>query len=374
MAAPPSTVLFAVVGMSPAVLTETVWALAHRRPRVLPERVVVLTTRKARASIERELLAPPSDQPQALPVWDELRHHLRARPGQLRFGATPEDIRVVTRLDPVTGRSSELDDITSPEDNLALGNALLENLRPFTENPRVRLIASLAGGRKTMSALLYACMSLIGREGDEITHVLVNEPYDGPLQPRFYFPGQSAAPLQNPRGGPAVSPRDARVGLATLPFVPLRRAFDRIGGLPGGFADVVAHYRQVSAGRPQPPLVRLRDDGVEIDSTHVPLRGRTLRLLEFLLVTNHGPDAQPFPGPSDAADVFFQEFLPTRPALGNWQQVNGHEQDLRREKNYLVNALAAAGIVGWRPGQRAKSLTLPPFRWENPLPPLRTST
>lgn len=34
-------VLFAVLGMSPAVLTETVWALARETPSVIPHRVVV---------------------------------------------------------------------------------------------------------------------------------------------------------------------------------------------------------------------------------------------------------------------------------------------------------------------------------------------
>ena len=34
-------VLFAVLGMSPAVLTETVWALARETPPVIPHRVVV---------------------------------------------------------------------------------------------------------------------------------------------------------------------------------------------------------------------------------------------------------------------------------------------------------------------------------------------
>lgn len=34
-------VLFAVLGMSPAVLTETVWALARESPSVIPHRVVV---------------------------------------------------------------------------------------------------------------------------------------------------------------------------------------------------------------------------------------------------------------------------------------------------------------------------------------------
>ncbi|MGI8603431.1 MAG: hypothetical protein ACR2OZ_10580 [Verrucomicrobiales bacterium] len=36
-----STILIAVTGLSPAIVTETVWALAKQRPRLLPERVVL---------------------------------------------------------------------------------------------------------------------------------------------------------------------------------------------------------------------------------------------------------------------------------------------------------------------------------------------
>lgn len=36
-------ILLAVTGSAVAVLTETVWALAHERPPVIPRRVVVVT-------------------------------------------------------------------------------------------------------------------------------------------------------------------------------------------------------------------------------------------------------------------------------------------------------------------------------------------
>jgi CRISPR-associated protein (TIGR02584 family) len=41
--------------MSPAVLTETVWALAHETPPRIPDRVIVITTIAGRQAIEREL-------------------------------------------------------------------------------------------------------------------------------------------------------------------------------------------------------------------------------------------------------------------------------------------------------------------------------
>lgn len=52
-------VLLSVTGQSPAVLTETIWALAQEQPAIIPHRVVVVTTTEGRATLVRELLAPP---------------------------------------------------------------------------------------------------------------------------------------------------------------------------------------------------------------------------------------------------------------------------------------------------------------------------
>src|SRR5437867_6362232 len=52
------TILLAVTGMSPAVLTETVWALAQEEPPRIPNRVLVITTAAGRQCIEKELFSP----------------------------------------------------------------------------------------------------------------------------------------------------------------------------------------------------------------------------------------------------------------------------------------------------------------------------
>ena len=52
-----TTTLLAVSGMSPAILTETVWALAHEVPAIIPDEVVVITTSKGENDIHRDLLS-----------------------------------------------------------------------------------------------------------------------------------------------------------------------------------------------------------------------------------------------------------------------------------------------------------------------------
>jgi hypothetical protein len=48
-------ILFAILGKSPAVLTETVWALALEKPPLIPDRIFVLTTVAGRDVLKQVL-------------------------------------------------------------------------------------------------------------------------------------------------------------------------------------------------------------------------------------------------------------------------------------------------------------------------------
>ena len=229
----PETILLAVTGMSPAVLTETIWALAQGPEPTFPTRVIVVTTVDGRREMEHRLFGPEPRFGGRTP-WDTLRAALSAAghdlSGRLRFGTTGDDIRVIAGCDSVTGRTRELADLRSPGDNEAAADFLLEQVRALVANPDSRLVASLAGGRKTMGALLYACLTLVGRETDRLTHVLVSEPFE--TLRGFWFPGQpggaiAKSEVRGAKGEVAFDPTTARVELADVPFVPLRNLFHR---------------------------------------------------------------------------------------------------------------------------------------------------
>lgn len=250
----PETILFTLLGISPAVLTETVWAMAESQPAILPDRIIVLTTTRGAAAAKEQLL---ECQPGfSAPVWDQLRVALEQRghpvEGKLKFGGTGDHLRIFTRHDPASGRSMELDDIRSARENEDVADFILEHLRGLVENSETRVIASLAGGRKTMGALLYACMTLLGRDHDRLTHVLVDAPYDDPrLTPRFYFPGQTPQHLRDPEGV-EVEAAQAVIHMAETPFVPLRNLFRRdLGRMPGGFMNLVRHCREEARSNPE---------------------------------------------------------------------------------------------------------------------------
>ena len=237
---PGQTVLLAVTGMSPAVLTETVWALAKERPKVIPDRVVVVTTISGRQAIERELLSEEA----GASVWQQLRRSLLGPASDQIHQLILEPAHLIVAPNPRTGRGDWLEDIRTPGENRAAANFLLEEVRRFAESPDTRLIASVAGGRKTMGALLYACLSLLGRETDRLTHVLVNDPFDAALKPKFFFPEQSTQELVT-SGGQTVLANSARIDLADVPFVPLRNLFERdLVKRPCSFDELVNRCRR----------------------------------------------------------------------------------------------------------------------------------
>ncbi|MCB1237440.1 MAG: TIGR02584 family CRISPR-associated protein [Verrucomicrobiae bacterium] len=238
------TTLLAVTGLSPAVLTETVWKLARPdadadadadagdpREAVIPDRVVALTTTRGAEAIRAQLFQPLPGSKSDRTVWQELRAALLDDPladDRLAFGPDGEHVKIFSIFE--KGASREIEDIRDAAESEAVADAMMRELWSLAgPESGTRVIASIAGGFKTMSALLFSCMTLMGRESDRITHVLVNDPFDkNVFDPPFYFPKQSAQSLSPTRQRVApASASDARILLIDVPFVPLRYLFER---------------------------------------------------------------------------------------------------------------------------------------------------
>lgn len=357
------TILFAVTGMSPAILTETVWALAHETPSALPSRVVVVTTLLGRAGIVRELLEPRPDF-SGLCAWDAMVAALKKKgiktDGRLRFGSTGSDILVFAAHDLLTGRTRELEDIRTKEENEAVAGFLLETLRSFTENEDCRVVASIAGGRKTMGALLYACMSLLGRESDRLTHVLVNDPFDDPrLTPRFYFPGQPVSKLLR-TDGKSADARKATISLADVPFVTLRNLFKKeLRRLPGGFSALVQSCRNEVAelsGENLHLTIHQNQTWADINGRAVHFTPREHLVLLYLAQHANQPLGEVYSDLDDPLNVFREATRQARKdSVGDWR---GHESlkapvtessdDIRKLISSLRGKLSKTSPVGAR--------------------------
>lgn len=204
----PRRVLLCVVGLTPQVVTETLWALAvARRPSFAPTELQIVTTAEGAERIELVLLSGRR-------MLDALaRDHPGAGLDRLAERTTVHQVRGPD--------GAPLSDIVSLEANKALADLLVEVVRNLTADPAAALHVSIAGGRKTMGFLAGYALSLFGRPQDRLSHVLVDPAFE--QHPEFFWPppepqvlighGKDQKPIRTDR---------CNLVLADIPFVRLR--------------------------------------------------------------------------------------------------------------------------------------------------------
>lgn len=200
----PRRILLAVTGLSPQILTETLYALVQmREPAWVPTEIQLITTRRGAENARLNLLSEE-------PGWfHRLRSDYRLPP--IAFG--PGDIHVMRGRD-----GSELEDIRDDADNTAAADFITEHVRALTADPQSSLHVSIAGGRKTMGFFLGYALSLFGRTQDRLSHVLVSSPFES--HNGFYYPSPRTRVLHANQD--ALDAKDGKVWLGDIPFVRLR--------------------------------------------------------------------------------------------------------------------------------------------------------
>jgi CRISPR-associated protein (TIGR02584 family) len=184
----------------------------------LPQRITVITTRAGQETVQR--LLP-----------DQLAELAQVLGAPL---PTP-DVYLLRRPD-----GQPLEDIVTEEDNRAAADGILAAVAEATLDPAWNVHLSIAGGRKTMGCLATIALSLCGREGDELSHVLVHPALQG--REDFFFPPAPPREILLPGGG-SISTEAHGLTLASIPFVRLRAHWrpERDGG---GFASAVAAIQE----------------------------------------------------------------------------------------------------------------------------------
>ncbi len=238
-------VLLTVSGMSPQIITETLYALAVAgKPRWVPAELHVLTTTHGARLVRERLLGGKGAAFHDL-CWS---YKLRG----VAFDAAR--VHVVT-----DAHGEPLDDVATPPDNAAMADHITRLVAEFTRDPDCALHASLAGGRKTMSYYTGYAMSLYGRAQDRLSHVLVEPDFEA--NAAFYFPTAEPCAIATPKGRRDC--RDAKVALAEIPFVRLR------DGLPKSLLDGTTAFSRV---------VRAAQKSVEKPRVRVQLAGARSRV------------------------------------------------------------------------------------------------
>jgi CRISPR-associated protein (TIGR02584 family) len=233
----PRRMLLAVTGLSPQIVTETLYALAVERRLWVPTEIRIITTRHGAEKAQQTLL---SDDP----GWFHRLREDYCLPA-IAFGT--KNIRVIK------GPGGEpLDDILDEADNAAVADFITEEVRDVTADPNASLHVSIAGGRKTMGFYVGYALSLFGRAQDRLSHVLVSPPFESLKE--FFYPAPRARLIRD-ANGLELDAKDARVHLGEIPFVRLR------DGLPERILEGRAHFSKAvaEAQKALPPLALYLD-------------------------------------------------------------------------------------------------------------------
>ncbi len=202
-----NSILLNVTGLTPQVVTETLYAL-HRQGQALPEQIHILTTaegyQRARLTLINDGWLTRFYHDYQLPQPDFSERHIHI-------------------LQQANGES--LADIRTQADNQAMADGITEWIRTLTADPDTSLHVSIAGGRKTMGFYAGYALSLYGRFQDRLSHVLISADYES--HPQFYYPTPYSHVIYG--NDPTRKPLDtqnAEVMLADIAFVRLRHGLD----------------------------------------------------------------------------------------------------------------------------------------------------
>ncbi len=215
-------VLIAVTGLTPQIVTETVFALARQEPTWVPDEIRLITTRTGAENARLNLLTPETG-------WFHRFCKDYGLAG-VRFDAST--IRILKGRD-----GTELDDIRSPEENIAAADFITEEVRAVTQDSDSELHVSMAGGRKTMGYYAGYALSLYGRPVDRLSHVLASPPFENNRD--FFYPTPYDHAIRVNQSGREITynARNATVELADIPFVSLRH------GLPAALLSGASSFR-----------------------------------------------------------------------------------------------------------------------------------
>lgn len=229
----PRTILLCVAGLTPQIVTETLWALTQspsRRERV--DEIHVITTGLGSRIVAERLLDPRSGK------FVQFLEDFSVPAGAIRFDEST--VHVIP-----DGIGGILEDIRTVDDNVRAADFICERVRELTSDGGTRLHASAAGGRKTMGLYLMAAMQLFGRSGDTLSHVLVNEEFE--MARDFFYPPPRPVVLEVRDSSGivrSVSTDGAVISLAEISFIKLAGLGDGRLAPTGEYSSLVDAAQQ----------------------------------------------------------------------------------------------------------------------------------
>ncbi len=233
--------LIALLGRTPQVLTETLYALCVQEGIPISEISAISTQEGRRVAIDK-LLDPQRGR------FYQMQRDYPAQCRQMRFSA--ENIFVAhDGLLP-------LQDIQSRRDSENFLELILRVLWERTSDPHIAVHCSLAGGRKTMSSYMALVMQMLGREQDKLYHVLLT-PAEAEHHAEFYYPAPAAQRLRL-SDGRIFDSAQVKVELVEIPYVRLRERLPmELLDRRASFAELLQWTQAQIAALPRMPVLQL---------------------------------------------------------------------------------------------------------------------
>lgn len=161
--------LICVSGLTPQIVTETLFCLTVKQKIPIHE-IYVLTTKRGREVILGRDAAPSTPK-------SPLKNEIEALCKQYKIKKPlfeENDTHIIIAKE----ESIELFDIRSDKDNILFPNKVSDFIRTKSFESNTTLYCSITGGRKSMSVHLANALSLFAREQDKLLHVLTKEEHE----------------------------------------------------------------------------------------------------------------------------------------------------------------------------------------------------
>ena len=199
------TILLSVMGTSPQVLTETLYAI-YMQGKPFPDEVYLITSANAKAKAVEWLFEKGQIEylkaHHRLPDFKFERGHILLMEhddGELVFDGSEE------------------------QDQQSIADSITRIVAKFTSDENCQIHASIAGGRKTMAFYMGYAMSIFGREQDILSHVFVSKDFE--FSDQFFFPTLNDNYIA--KNDKVLNTKAAKVTLLEIPFVRMRNMVDQ---------------------------------------------------------------------------------------------------------------------------------------------------
>ncbi len=188
-------ILIAVSGLTPQIISETLYSLAVKK-KIHIDEIVVITTSRGRDVILG--MDTEYNEKRKYPALKKELFRLCKKYNIKMPNFSEKNIFVANE------QSVELYDIRNDKHNILFPNKVCEIIKEKTKDKNTILHCTISGGRKTMSVDLAFALSLFGRMDDKLYHVLVDES----LEFSKFFPETPA--------------EEKKIEIAEIPYVKLR--------------------------------------------------------------------------------------------------------------------------------------------------------